>query len=296
MQKKYSLFTILLLTTILLTACQAAGAPTSIPSTPTAVVLTTPTPAGVSQAGPSTDSTSAVPTLIPTMMAGELAVVRVEMQVSPELEPMLFTSVQGRKFSSQDFSLGDVPFPDLSYFDNSNYCMKNELDGSALVACQHYNQDGTQGWVDLTQDGREIYRIDTGSPYPANGLQGLWVYDHHWVLETIHITTHQSGNEVSADLAGQISADGVLLNEQHKYDEAFAFQTIHGKPFFLFKRDGKIGFAYDGAETFLDYDAVPHYRCCSAAVLNPQAWVNHVNFFGMRGDTWFFVTIGSLNP
>lgn len=291
MQKKLSIFTILLLTTILLAACQPASAPTVNPTTPTAAI----SPTVAAEATSTAVSPTNTPTLIPTVMAGELAVVSIEMQESPELEPMLFTSVQGRKFSSQDFSMGDTRFVDPSFFDGSSICIKNDLDGAALMACQHYTPDGAQSWVDLTRDGSEIYRIETGGPYPTNHLQGLWVYDHHWALETVYITTHQSGNEVSADLVGQISVDGVLLNEQEKYDEAFGFQTIAGKPFYFFRRGGGMGFVYDGSETPMEVESIPHYGCCSAAVLNPQAWVNHVNFFGRRGGAWFFVTIGPAN-
>jgi hypothetical protein len=205
---------------------------------------------------------------------------------------MVFSSVQGRKFGNGDFSLGDTRFPDLSFFDDMHYCRKNDLDGAHLVACQEFNQDGTKGSVKLTRNGSEIYSIDTGPGSPVNNLQGLWVYDQHWVLETAYVTTYTSGGVTTIDAVGQITVDGVLLNDQKKYDEAFGFQTIACKPFFLFKRDGKIGFSYDGVETPLDYDAVPHYGCCSAGALNPQAWENHINFFGQRGEDWFFVTIG----
>ena len=218
------------------------------------------------------------------------------MSEPPYLEPFMFTSVQGRKFDSSDFSLGDTRFPDRSYYDGMIRCMKNDLDGKPLVACEYYSQDGSQGWVNLTLDGQEIYRIDTGAPTPISRLQGLWVYDSHWALETVSITVHQSENGDVIDTIGQLSVDGILLNEALGYDEAFGFQTIKEKPFYFFRRAGQLEFSYDGTETALLYDAIPHYGCCSASALNPQAWFNHVNFFGQRSDSWYFVTIGILNP
>jgi hypothetical protein len=282
---------------ILFSACQPVSTPTALlSSSPTTTIKSTLPPMLTHEEPTSTAvSRTLTPTLIPTQMAGQLAIITYELQAPPELEPILFTSVQGRQFSNGDFSLGDTRFPDLSFFDDMHYCMKNDLDGAHLVACQEFNQDGTKGSVKLTRNGSEIYSIDTGPGSPVNNLQGLWVYDQHWVLETAYVTTHTSDNVTTIDVTGHITIDGVLLNDKKKYDEAFGFQTIAGKPFFLFKRGGKIGFSYDGVETPLDYDAVPHYGCCSAGALNPQAWENHINFFGQRGETWFFVTIGILN-
>jgi hypothetical protein len=300
MSKKILIFSILLTFAILISACQSTPPPSA--ATSTSLATRSPAPAlTMTPTVPSTVPTSTAvptlptPTLIPTQMAGPLTIVTYQMQASPELEPMLFSSVQGRKFSSEDFSLGDMRIPDLSYFDNNYYCMKKELDGAQLVACQGFSPDGTKGWVKLTKNGSEIYSIDTGSPSPETTLQGLWVYDQHWVLETAYVTTTTSGSETTIDVTGQISVDGEKLNDQKKYDEAFGFQTLDGKPFYYYKQEGKIGFSYDGAETPLDYDVVPHYGCCSMSALNPQAWVNHVNFFGQRGETWFFVAIEVLN-
>ena len=67
-----------------------------------------------------------------------------------------------------------------------HYCRKNDLDGAHLVACQEFNQDGTKGWVKLTRNGSEIYSIDTGPGSPVTNLQGLWVYNQRWVLETAY--------------------------------------------------------------------------------------------------------------
>ena len=279
-----------------LAACQPLSSPVSPSSTFTSTAILTLPAALTASSTASPGLSSPTPTLIPTQMAGSLAIITYEMTEPPYLEPVLFTSVQGRKFSSSDFSLGDTRFSDRSYYDGMIYCMKNDLDGKPLIACEYYSQDGSQGWVNLTLDGQEIYRIDTGAPNPIDRLQGLWVYEGHWVLETVFTTTHPSGNEVNLDAVGQISVDGMVLNDDLGYDEAFGFQTIQGKPFYFFRRAGQLGFSYDGVETPLPYDTLPHYGCCSASLLNPQAWFNHVNFFGQRGNRWDFVTIGILNP
>ena len=91
---------------------------------------------------------------------------------------------------------------------------------------------------------------------------------------------------------GEIFQDGQSLNEQYGYTESYSFQLMHGKPFYFFERDGRVGIVYDGQEILLGYDRVLHYGCCSAGVLNPLKYENMVGFFAVRGDKWYYVEIG----
>ncbi|MBI4732016.1 MAG: hypothetical protein HY781_07815 [Chloroflexi bacterium] len=185
------------------------------------------------------------------------------------------------------------------YFDNW-YCgvetqnpmaMCATLGDDELVAWEEYENTGF-GHVIVTHNGAEIYRIDLGQGSPISALQRLWTYDDHWALETAYVTQRTEGNTIYSDVIGHITVDGELLNVQYGYEEAFGFQTIRGKPFYFFKRDGKISANYDGVEIPLDYDEVPHYNCCGYATLNPSMFQNMVAFFVRKGETWYYAEIG----
>jgi hypothetical protein len=143
------------------------------------------------------------------------------------------------------------------------------------------------GWVTVTRNKQEIYKIFTGDISPITPLRSLWVYDNHWVLETAFVKVPHYD-----EATGQITLDGELLNEKQGYEEAFNFQTINDRPFYFFKKDGKIDAWYDGQVIPLGYDEINHYACCSAAELNPMMWKNMVTFFSTLGKKRFLVKIG----
>lgn len=204
------------------------------------------------------------------------------------------TAAQGQVFTSRTTLYKEPPFADRSYYDHGTHCINAQNGDIPLIACEYYSQDGRDSWVSITRKGEVIYSIPTGDGgFPADPLQRLWVYGDHWALETIHITTHTQDNETSADLVGQVTVDGVLLNDKLGYQEAFGFQTIAGYPFYFFKRDGKIGYSYNGMEAMLDFDTILHYGCCSAGAYNPNPSPNHVNFFAKKGETNYFVILGA---
>jgi len=151
------------------------------------------------------------------------------------------------------------------------------------------------GRVTVTRNGNPIYKIAVGDSSPLGSLRGLWTYAGHWALETANVKNHRHGNEIDSEATGQVSIDGQLLNTQLDYQEAFGFQTMHGRPFYFFKRDGKIGMVYDGVEIPTGYDEVPHYRCCSGATLNPRVAQNMVAFFARKGSAWYYIEVGVFN-
>ena len=85
------------------------------------------------------------------------------------------------------------------------------------------------------------------------------------------------------------------MNALKGYDEAFGFQLLAGKPFYFYLRNGHVGYSYDGKEMELDYDEVPHYRCCGESVLNPVQARNMVAFFAVREKTWFYDELGAFD-
>ncbi len=67
---------------------------------------------------------------------------------------------------------------------------------------------------------------------------------------------------------------------------------MHGKSFYFFKRDDKIGISYNGVEIPRGYDEVLHYGCCGTATLNPKVAQNMVAFFARKGSAWYYIETG----
>jgi len=131
-----------------------------------------------------------------------------------------------------------------------------------------------------------LFEVDAGLPSPALPLQGLWTYGDHWALEVLFSDPD--------NWVGRLYIDGELVNEQEGYEEAFGFQLLGGRPFFFYQREGSVGYSFDGRETDLGYDEVPHYRCCSESSLNPLQAENMVAFFALRDQVWHYVELGDF--
>jgi putative hemolysin len=202
-----------------------------------------------------------------------------ELKARPDSESMKFTSLDGREFSSADLEVG-TPFPS-NQVEGDPFRLTLTIGTDVFVASQFVEPCEFEGCITVTQNGAEIFRTDAGGISPINPLQGLWTFDGHWVLETNRFLTDTPFN-------GQIFIGEISLNEQNGYDESFGFQTIGGRPFYFFRRDGKVDAWFDGTEIPLGYDDVPHYRCCSDATLNPRARQEAVLFFGNKGEQWYF--------
>lgn len=205
---------------------------------------------------------------------------------APSTEPLAFKPADGSMveiLSLHAAERGKI-IPDNSEFILGRHAIRVSLGLDLLTATETYSASDNQGWVVVTRNDREIYRIDTGMPSPIAGLQGLWAYDDHWVLETAYITPDAYG--------GRLSRDGALLRPLADNEEIFDFQLMAGRPFFFFNVDGDVRLSFDGQDIAADYDEVPHYQCCSAAVLNPLHAENMVAFFARRGDSWYYVEAG----
>ena len=238
----------------------------------------------------------ALPTLreTPLQLPVGLTVEEYALEDRPSFEPLSFSPIQGSQAGVRARRELErrQNFPDNSFFDHMHFSGRASLDGAELVAFEDYNQGGSNGWLTVERNGEEIYQVSTGPGSPLTPLQGLWVYDDHWVLETAFITRRQEGNTVYTDATGRISQDGELLNDLYDYEEMFGFQLMAGRPFYFFKRDGKIGFSYDGQAVEAGYDEIPHYGCCSAAGLNPIRAQSMVAFFAQRDGIWYYVEVG----
>jgi hypothetical protein len=184
-----------------------------------------------------------------------------------------------------------LTFVDQSGMIEGNQAISTTLDGQPLVAEQFFTDNYSDSYVQVTLSGNEIFRIPTGPASPVPSLRGLWVVGNHWALETILINL--AGDNVTTPFAmGQVSLDAVLQNQAKGYQETFGLQTMAGKLFYFFKKDGKIGYSYDGQETMLGYDEILHYNCCSESALNPVQAQDMVAFFARTGDTWYYSELG----
>jgi hypothetical protein len=212
---------------------------------------------------------------------------------APQIEPLVITPLDGSQEEMLKVHAADrsLSFQDQSTTIDGNFAFTGTLDGKPLVAEQTFINNSSDSYVWVTLDGNEIYRISTGPASPITTLRGLWIYDSHWALETVLINL-EGDNIVTPFALGQITIDDVLQNETKGYDDAFGLQIIAGKLFFFFKKDGKIGYFYNGQETMLGYEEIPHYNCCSDSALNPIQAQNMVAFFARTGDAWYYVEMG----
>jgi hypothetical protein len=218
------------------------------------------------------------------LTADKLVIETYELAVKPDPETLKFTSVDGRQFTAADFEVS-TPFPS-NQLEGTPLRLTVTINGDILVAADDTQPGDVVGSILVTRNGEHIFRTETGELSPIEPLRGLWKYDDHWVLETNLFLSDKPFN-------GQIVVDAEALNERNGYEESFDFQTINGRPFYFFRRNGKVDAWFDGKEISLGYDDVPHYLCCGDSGLNPRARQGAVIFFGNKGDTWYFVRIAA---
>lgn len=132
--------------------------------------------------------------------------------------------------------------------------------------------------VNLEQDAGTLYSF-TALFMVKDPVEKLASYEGHWVLE----------------VDGFLIEDGENLNTKYGYDEAFGFDVLAGKPFYFFKKDGKVQVSYGGENLPVTYDAVMHYACCEPAMFNAAANESMTWFYALKDHTWYYVEIGSYN-
>lgn len=221
------------------------------------------------------------------------------LQDAPEVEPLTFVPFRG---SQQEIMSQHEVERSFSYLNNSfladrHFSMSADFADQELVAravvTSNSNMPG-QIAVEVMLDDTIIFNIPAGNVSPLPSLQGLWTYDGHWYVEiaTVEETYDDVHNEVTFQALGHIIKDGDDLDQRNAYQEMFGFQLLNGKPFNYFNLNGEIGVEFDNQETFLGYESVPHYGCCSAGALNPKPAKNMVSFFAQKDGYWYYVEIG----
>jgi len=222
------------------------------------------------------------------------------LQYAPIADPLSFIPKQGSpdEILAKHQQERDVPSPDNSILYNGQPAFSIQLGDEKIIAFESYESSVTsQGTpqtvtVQVLKNDMVIYNADAGDVSPISNLRGLWTYSDHWVIEIAYVKLDPASNDSPLEPVGQIIQDGESLNDRYGYEQAFGFQLINDKPFFFFQQNGKTGISYDGEQFLMDFDQIPHYQCCSDAVLNPRTGLNMVSFFAQRQGTWYYVEAG----
>lgn len=206
---------------------------------------------------------------------------------APIIDPFSFQPIDStqEEILSRNFEeRTKVQKMDYTFIDGNPAIVRSADGGDLTAAVFASSGEPPELEIRVFTSGDVIFKTSAGMPSPVMPLQGLWTYDGHWAMEILY-----AAPEIRI---GQVFIDGNMVNQEKGYDEAFGFQSLSGKPFYFFQRDGEIGISYDGKEANLGYGSIPHYRCCSESVLNPTPAENMVAFFAQRGDDWYYVELG----
>ena len=288
-----------------LVACSSAiqASPSANPAallrssaTLTAPVPVTPSSTQDEMSGVSTPMPSATPWVLPS----GLSIEEHPLAKVPETDEMILhplDSLNQEQMLAKHADEFQKSLPYESYY-GLCFCTIWAMQGNAKLETMYDSGTPTPDHkilAGVTRDGKIIFSTLNAPPGTTNQFRVLTTYDNHWVLELAGEKQVQTGQNFTYSFLGEIFVDGKSLNELYGYDESFGFQTIHDRPFYFYKRNGKIGVSYDGREIPLGYDLVPHYGCCSGGQLNPRMAQNIVAFFGVRGEQWNYVEIGVFN-
>ena len=244
----------------------------------------------------STPSADPVKTKFPSFPSG-LSVEEHLLMEAHQVDPLSFSPVLGcqEDVLKRHQQERGKRFSDNYIVEQGRGTMSVDWQGGKLMARETRNKADNRVGVEVISGSQTIFSIQLGDSGPIRPLQGLWTYGSHWILEVVHVSQQiNSENEVKSAWFGEIIWDGPSLNEKKGYDESFGFQLMHGKPFYFFRKEGRIGFVYDVQEVLLEYTQVPHYECCSGAELNPVSAENMVAFFAQRDGKWYYVEIGAF--
>jgi len=233
-----------------------------------------------------TPAAAPAPTPVPALPAG-LRLEEHRLAAPPVLEPLTFSPLDGTQAEIQARHAdlrGKLIADRLTTIDGVPAIRAAWGDGTLVAKVLTTNPETHEMTVELRDGDQVIFTAPAGFPSPAVALRGLWTYQGHWALEIL-LASPDSWK-------GQLYLDGQLLNDLRGYEEAFGSQLLGGKLFYFYRKDGVIGITYDGQEAVLGYTQVPHYRCCSESVINPQQAEDMLAFFAQREDTWYYVELG----
>jgi hypothetical protein len=252
---------------------------------------------------PPTPSSTPISPIKPSSVIeiGELSIQEFELKEPPDSESRSFEPVNGIEsailaehqvergnFTKMSHAANYTPLGDGTQIFTSTW------DGKQIRAEQNFQDAGSTDTrtIIVTLDKIELLRLKIEhAVMPSYSLQGLWVFDKEWFIETVANSSGQNPYGV-----GEVFQTGQSLNKLYGYDETFGFQSLSGKPFYFYKQNKKIGIIYDGQSLPVEYDNIPHYGCCSAGGINPNHSENMVSFFAKHDRKWYYIEIGVFKP
>lgn len=91
--------------------------------------------------------------------------------------------------------------------------------------------------------------------------------------------------------------DNVIINgenigKKNGYDKIFNYRILKDKPFYFFKKDGKVHISYNGEILSNSYDEVIHNKGSEPAVCNVRSNDDMIWFFALKDGFWYFVEAG----
>lgn len=253
-----------------------------------------------STSSPSPAIQPATLTPAPTDPGSGLIIEEHELLYAPGFDPLSFAPRSGTQGAilGKYAAIQQPPFEHRSELANGNYRFYPAVgDDHTFVQVLESGGKVVPGGkipnvtLQVVRNATILFETSAGQATPATPVRGFWLDGEHWYLEIAY------GNELSGVSAGQsmvtgqIYQDGAHLNDQLGSPEMFGFQFLGGKPFYFYQKDNRIHLGYDQQVLPVEYDAIPHYQCCSAAELNPRSGPNWIAFFGRRGKTWYYTEI-----
>lgn len=222
--------------------------------------------------------------------AGTLDLEEHQLAGPPQPDPLSFQPLQGSQeevLAEHAIERSSVIVQETSTLQGNPAILSQGERKDLLAVLFTAEQGQPEQTVKVMKGDNSIFETKAGLPSPVLPLQGLWTYGGHWALEILLADQDT--------WAGEIFIDGDLVNELKGYEEAFGLQLLAGKPFFFFRRNGHVGYSYDGQEVEFEYSEVPHYRCCGESSLNPVHADNMVAFFAEQEGKWFYIELGDFD-
>jgi hypothetical protein len=158
--------------------------------------------------------------------------------------------------------------------------------GNGLLSIERTNVSSGVSDLHVYLENAPVYESQYNSVSTYEFFDGPWTYGSHWALVLLDAKLDAAQGPVEYD---RLILDGQDINSVRGYEQSFQFALLDGRPFYFYQKSGKIGISFDGREIAKSYDEIPHYQCCTPALLNPGKSMNMVWFFARRGNAWYYV-------
>jgi hypothetical protein len=142
-------------------------------------------------------------------------------------------------------------------------------------------------WLKVSDDWRQVQVIKSDSE-SLNVVYSFTVYTEPMYSTEEFVSWNGHWIWAARDFLIQ---DGEIVNEQLGFQEIFLWRLIEGIPAYLFRKDGRVGFSYDGKITPLEYQDIARYMCCGYAINNPSIGDSSAHFFAKRNGIWYYVVL-----